>query len=212
MINMSNTDRKKHFMQLFGPNLGAKYHVLLNHVIHIHMKWAQISELVKTPERRSLLKSAGGYFFIEVHKVFTDDVILCLSRLTDPAQQGRQENLSLYALLDDISDPSLKSKIEDLINEAKDKIAPLKEHRHKRIAHFDLDVALKNPGFNLPRIGNQSIDEALSAVGKVLGQLQDEYEGTSTVWDWVPTGAVPDIEGLLIYLESGLDQEESRRR
>ena len=52
-------------------------------------------------------------------------VILRLSRLTDPAQQGNQENLSLWALLDDICDPTLKSKIKNLIKEAKAKIAPL---------------------------------------------------------------------------------------
>lgn len=171
------------------------------------MNWAMISELVKNQEQRSLLQSTGGYFFIEAHRVFANDVILRLSRLTDPARQGRQENLSLYALLDDISDPTLKSKIKNLIEEAKAKIAPLKEHRHKRIAHFDLQVALKNPNFSLQPISNQSVDEALAAVGDVLEHLRARYTGTSRVNLWVPVQTIPDIEGLLYYLESGFSQD-----
>ena len=214
MTTMSAADLRNHLMQVFGADLGARYFELRNQVIHVHMHWAMITELVKGKERRTLLISTGGPFFMEVHRVFVDDVILRLSRLTDPAQQGRerQKNLSLYALLDDISDPSLKSKIQNLIEKAKKKIAPLKEHRHKRIAHFDLNVALNYPSFSLPLINDQSVDEALAAVGEVLGQLLDEYEGTSTIHEWVPLDTVSKIEGLLYYLEDGLDQEQSRRR
>lgn len=214
MTSMSAADLKNHFMQIFGADLGAKYDGLRDEVILVHAHWAMITEFVNGEERRKLLVSTGGYFFLEVHRVFVDDVILRLSRLTDPAQQGRgrQKNLSLYALLDDISDPSLKSKIQNLIEEAKKKIAPLREHRHKRIAHFDLNVAFNDPSFSLPSINGQSVDEALAAVGEVLGQLLDEYQGTSTIHEWVPIDAVPNIEGLLHYLEVGLDQEEPHRR
>lgn len=211
MSHMSSEQLKNQFESIFGPKLGTKYYVLHNQVIHVHMNWAMIRELVESEEQRSLLKSAGGYFFIEVYRVFVNDVILRLSRLTDPARQGRQENLSLCALLADISDPTLKSKIEDLIEKAQDKIAPLKEHRHKRIAHIDLHVALNNPNFTLQPISNESVDEALSAVGEVLEQLMEGCTGTSRIQMWVPIEAVPNIENLLYYLESGLSQEQSRK-
>ena len=211
MRQMSSEQLKNHFETVFGAELGAKYYVLQNQVTHVHMNWAMISELVKNQEQRSLLQSTGGYFFIEAHTVFANDVILRLSRLTDPARQGRQENLSLYALLDDISCPTLKSEIEDLIEKAKAQIAPLKEHRHKRIAHFDLDVALKNPNFSLQPISSDSMDKALVAVGDVLEQLREGYTGTSRVNLWVPVQTIPEIEGLLYYLKSGLSQEQARR-
>lgn len=140
-----------------------------------------------------------------------NDVILRLSRLTDRAQRRGQENLSLWALLDDICDPTLNSKIKNMIKEANAKIDPLKVHRHKRIAHFDLHVALQSPDVNLPSIDNQSVDEALWAVGQVFEQLEEGYTGSSTEQLWVPVETVPDIEGLLYYLESGWSQEQSRR-
>ena len=209
MRQMSSEQLKNHFENVFGPALGEKYYVLNNQVIIAHMNWAMIGELVKDQERRSLLKSTGGHFFVEVHRAFVNDVILRLSRLTDPAQQGRQDNLSLYAFLDDINDPSLKSKIGNLIDEAKDKITPLKEHRHKRIAHFDLQVALNNPNFALQPISNESVDEALSAVGEVLEQLREGYTSTSKIQMWVPVEAVQNIKHLLFYLEAGLSESQS---
>ena len=207
---MSDTDVKDHFVNIFGPKLGPKYHLLRNQVIHVHMNWAMIVELTKDQERRSLLQSTGKLFFFEVHRAFVNDVLLRLSRLIDPAQQGQHDNLSLWALLDDICDPCSKSRIKKLIEEAEGKIKPLRQHRDKRIAHFDLDVAL-DPSVTLPPFNDQSVDEALSAAGEVVEQLQKEYTGTSRIQMWVPEDAVPNIEHLLFYLEAGLSQAQSRK-
>ena len=211
MRYMSSEQRRNQFERVFGAELGAKYFVLENYVTHAHMNWAMISELMKDQERRLLLHFAGQYFFIEVHRLFVNDVILRLSRLTDQAQQGDQKNLSLWALLDDICDPTLKSKIKNLIEKAKAKIAPLKKHRHKRIAHSDLYVALQSPSVSLPSFNEQSIDEALAAVVDVLEQLWEGYAVFPRVISWVPVETIPEIEGFLHYLESGLSQDQARR-
>ena len=211
MSYMSSEQQKEFFEKVFGADLGAKYYVLKNHVTHAHMNWAMRSELMKNQERRLLLDSTGRHFFIEVHRLFVNDVILRLSRLTDPAQHGKQENLSLYALLDDISCPTLKSEIEDLIEKAKDIIAPLKKHRHKRIAHFDLQVALQSPDVSLPPFTEQTIDEGLAAVADVLKQLWAGYPVIPRETLWVPVEIIPGIERFLRYLESGLSQEQARR-
>ena len=206
MRYMSAEEQENRFVKGFGSDLGAKYYVLHSQVIHVHMNWAMINELVKDQERRSLLQSTGGYVFVEVHKAFVNDVIVRLSRLTDPARQGQHDNLSLWALLDDsCCDPCLKSKSEKLIKEAEAIISPLRARRDKRSAHFDLDVAL-NPNVSLPPISDQSVDEALLAVGEVLEQLMEGYTGTSREQLWVPIETVPNIEGLLHYLEAGLSQ------
>ena len=210
MIYTSSEQRKNRFETVFGAELGAKYFVLENYVTHAHMNWAMISELMKGKERRLLLHCAGKDFFHEVYRLFVNDVILRLSRLTDPAQQGGQENLSLWALLDDICDPTLKSKIENLIEKAKAKIAPLKEHRHKRLAHSDRLVALQDPNVSLPPFNEQTIDEALAAVVDVLDQLWEGYPVVPRKISWVPVGTIPEIEGFLHCLESGLSQDKAR--
>lgn len=210
MIYRSSEQRKKQFETVFGAKLGAKYFVLENYVTHAHMNWAMISELMKDNERRLLLDFAGRRFFLEVYRLFVNDVILRLSRFTDPAQQGNQENLSLWVLLDDICDPILKSKVKNLIEKAKAKIAPLKTHRHKRIAHSDLQVALQTSNDSLPPFTEQTIDEALAAVGDVLDQLWEGYAVIPRVISWVPAEIIPESEGFLRYLESGLSQDQAR--
>ena len=166
---------------------------------------SELDVLSEDGERRALLLDTGGYFFVELRMVFWDDAILRLSRLTDPARQGQNNNLSLWALLNDICDPTLRSKIKKLIEEAAAKIEPMRTYRNKSIAHFDRDVTLNNSN-RLPRIYAQSVDEALSAVGKVLEQLMEGYTGRSDIHEWGSEEAISDIEGLLYYLEAGLNR------
>ena len=199
-------------VRVLGSELGKKYIALREEVYHAHMNWAMSSELdvlSEDGEHRELLLDTGGYFFVELRTVFWDDAILRLSRLTDKAQQGPsnnpRHNLSLWALLDDISDPTLRSKVEKLIKEAEDKIKLMRIYRNKSIAHLDRDVAL-DKSTSLPPIYAQSVDDALSAVGKVLDQLMEGYTGRSDIHEWGSEEANSDIEGLLYYLEAGLNR------
>lgn len=203
-------------VRLLGSELGKKYIALKEEVIHAHRNWAMSSELdvlsiaKDGEERRKLLLDTGGYFFVELRTVFWDDAILRLSRLTDQAEQHSHENLSLRALLNDICDPTLRSKVEKRIEEAAAKIEPMRIHRHKTIAHLDLDVSL-NRQTNLPLIYAQSVDDALSAVGKVLDQLMEGYTGKSDIHEWGSEEAVSDLENLFYYLEAGLKLGGARR-
>ena len=193
-------------VKILGPELGKKYNALRGEVFHAHRNWAMSSELdvlSEDGERRELLLDTGGCFFVELRTVFWDDAILRLSRLTDPAEQPPYENLSLWALLNDICDPTLRSKVEKLIEEAAAKIGPMRTQRNKVIAHLDLGVTLKKPT-SLPSIYAQSVDDALSAVGRVLEQLMEGYTGRSDIHEWGSEEAISDIEGLLYYLEAGL--------
>ena len=49
----SAEEQENRFVKVFGSDLGAKYYVLHSQVIHVHMNWAMINELVKDQERRS---------------------------------------------------------------------------------------------------------------------------------------------------------------
>lgn len=204
-------------VKILSLSLGKKYLALRGEVSHAHRNWAMSNELdvlsEEDEERRELLFDAGGFFFVELRTIFWDDAILRLSRLTDKVQQGPpnnpRHNLSLRALLDDISDPTLRSKVEKLIKEAEAKIELMRIHRNKSIAHLDRDVTLSNPT-SLPPIYPQSVDEALLAVGKVLDQLMEGYTGRSDIHKWDSEEDISDIEGLLYYLEAGLNRGGAR--
>ena len=202
----------KEAVSVFGLELGRKYLVLRQEVYHVHVNWAMSSVLdvvTEDGEPRELLLDTGGYFFVELRTLFWDDAILRLSKLTDKAQQGPsnnpRHNLSLRALLDDISDPTLRSKVEKLIKEAEDKIEVMRIHRNKSIAHLDRDVTLNNQ-VSLPVLYPQHVDEALLAVGKVLDRLMEGYTGKPYMHEWSTEEANSEIERLLYYLEAGLNR------
>lgn len=202
----------KEAVRVFGPELGRKYLVLRREVHHVHMNWAMSSELDVLSEdgkHRELLLDTGGYFFVELRTVFWDDAILRLSKLTDKAQQGPsnnpRHNLSLRALLDDISDPALMSKVEKLIDEAEAKTKLMRIYRNKSIAHLDRDATLIDQA-SLPLIYPQHVDEALSAVGKVLDRLMEGYTGKPYMHEWGTEEAISEIQRLLYYLEAGLNR------
>ncbi len=199
-------------VRALGPELGKKYNALRREVHHVHMNWAMSSELdvlSEDGEHRELLLDTGGYFFVELRTVFWDDAILRLSKLTDKAEQGPssnpRHNLSLRALLDDISDPTLRLKVEKLIKEAEAKIEVMRIYRNKSIAHLDRDVTLNNQT-SLPLIYPQHVDEALLAVGKVLDRLMEGYTGRPYMHEWGTEEAISDIQELLYYLEAGLNR------
>lgn len=52
MAFMFSTDAKDYFVNIFGPGLGTKYHVLRSQVIHVLMNRAMFVELTKNQERR----------------------------------------------------------------------------------------------------------------------------------------------------------------
>ena len=202
----------KKIVKMLGPELGKNYIALRGEVYRVHMNWAMSSELdvvTEDGEPRELLLDSGGYFFVELRTLFWDDAILRLSKLTDKAQQGPpnnpQHNLSLRALLDDINDPTLRSEVEKLIKEAEAKIEVMRIYRNKSIAHLDRDVTLNNQT-SLPVLYPQYVDEALLAVGKVLDRLMEGYTGRTYMHEWGTEEAIADLEGLLYYLEAGLNR------
>src|SRR4051812_36485792 len=84
------------------------------------------------------------HIFYIVHNLFIDDFILSLSRITDRAQ-GWNSNLSLGQLvvtLDPQEHAHLINCLAAILTSLGDKVANLRKHRDKRVAHRDLSVAL----------------------------------------------------------------------
>ena len=210
----TSQDLKNQHNNVFGPRLGPLYHDLYSEVCHVHEKWAIYCALFdKSDERIDILNEVSPYFFWTVQNSLLEDIILHLSRLTDPAAQSGRSNLSLFALPDAINDPrfdSIKSEISQLVEDAKAKTDNFREWRNKRIAHRDLTLAL-NQSESLPSVQKKDIEKALSSIGKVLANLRDGYCGTSTVYEWTPINSNVCVEELVYYLSFATWMEKRRK-
>lgn len=128
------------------PDSQEVFDALWQEVVGLHTRWIIFKQLYATDENRvALLNKVAGTFFAHLQGILIDDIILCLSRLTDPPQFGKRENLALEQLIEKL-DPakhsplaaSLKQQLQNLQEVCK----PFRQNRNRRIAHSDLDTVL----------------------------------------------------------------------
>lgn len=123
-----------------------------------------------------------------------DELFLSIARLTD-RDSRTQPNLSLWSLLAAIPDspdasfgPKVRQTMDDLCLAA----ATVRKHRHKRIAHLDLNTSLNDA--ILPVVTFQEIRTVIERIESFLNLFYWEFERTTMFFDSLPasdlTGAV----------------------
>ena len=84
-----------------GPELGPLYNELSDELVWLHAKWKQYRQLFGySEERADLLNKASGYFFKIIQDALWDNIILHISRLTDPVKSAGKDNLTFLQLPD----------------------------------------------------------------------------------------------------------------
>ena len=95
------------------------YEALYQQVSYLHAKWGIFCQLYgSTKEVVDLLNSSAPSFFRICEDVLVDDILLNISRLTDPKQTFKRDNLSLEHLvhsIDEVQFTKLKDEIEKLL-------------------------------------------------------------------------------------------------
>ena len=94
-------------------------------------------------EHVALLNRIGGAFFAAVQQILWDDLLLCVTRLTDPPETGRAANLTIRRLPEFCELVKLPMKeLEEQLNAAVEAAEFARSHRNKRISHKDLDYVI----------------------------------------------------------------------
>jgi len=146
-----------------------------------HIKWEIFRQLyLKNKKRIELLNESAAGFFAILRKVFIDDVILSICRLTDPKKSSGKENSNLAQLVEMIYPCSQLELFNGLKNDTKSQnnniafnlsqklekilgmkeVGKFKEYRNKRIAHSDLEM-LMLPSNLLDDTYYSEVDETL---------------------------------------------------
>src|SRR5215472_2229378 len=104
------------------PNeITGTWEFLHGEVVWLHGRWSMYRQLFGTNENRvNLLNKVAPNYFGTIQNIQLDEVQLTLSRLGDPAQTGKRQNLTLETLVGEldalgISDltSSLKAHLEE---------------------------------------------------------------------------------------------------
>ena len=119
-----------------------------------------------------LLNASGSYVFHVFQRLLLDDILLALSRMTDPGGKNRQENASIKYLFA-LSRPYLSAEKTDAATTALARldiqVSNIRVHRNKAIAHPDLAHAVGAE--TLPDIGYAEIEGAMQELTAIMLQL-----------------------------------------
>ncbi len=193
-----------------GPDLGPVYHRLWNEMAWLHVKWDQYVNLFGSkPERIDLLNGAAATFFRIVQDTLWEDTLLHLARLTDPAQTGSKQNLTINRLAV-LVHHALRDDVTGLVEAAVEKTTFARDWRNRHIAHRDLRLALQDRAEPLEPGSRADVKEALAAVGAVLRRICQHYEDADIIFEY--PGDAADAEALLYVIRDGLEADARRRK
>jgi hypothetical protein len=181
----------------------------------LHAVWRTFHQLFFDKETVDLLNRAAPAAARIIQDALIDDVLLSLSRLTDPAVSGKgskqlRPNLTLEQLRP-LAEATGSSKVSEHLDKAlkelQDSCWALRAHRNKRIAHSDLGVALEKD--ILPFFSWQGIEHALATLRDAMNAINVHYRLGPTIYEKVATQG--DGDALLGVLRDGLRLREIRR-
>lgn len=156
-------------------------------------------------ERVYLFTRTAPAFFQVCQTTFTDDVFLALSRITDSPKTSGQKNLIIGRIietLDATQHPVLYEDMTKLITAATEACQSFKLHRHKRLAHNDLNFKLQTTTKLLPGIPIAEINRAIESLQDVLNAFNRYFFEKEISFKVIENGGV---EALVIYLQKGVE-------
>jgi len=148
--------------------------VLFRRLSRIYLLLEQCRQLYPNKETVSLLNETAGLFFNIVQEQFMDAILLSISNIIDKEDTFGHRNLTIRALPQMTADEELRSEVEKLCDFAKDKSSFIKDHRNKRIAHFDELFHLDIDSMELELATFKKIEISLDAIYSVLNLVSNK--------------------------------------
>ena len=144
--------------------------LVFEHGLQMSYRWKIFCQLFDSgPENISALNERGGNVFELLQRLILDDLMLSLSRLTDPAVSGKNKNASLRNFLEKAK-PRLSgaviAEVESLQSKLDGLVRNVRVHRDKSLAHSDLNHASKVSA--LPIVTYDELELAMKYVKEII--------------------------------------------
>ncbi|WP_072670625.1 hypothetical protein [Vibrio injensis] len=171
-------------------------------IIILNINWNIYNDFFVNENRQVLLYKMSPIVFFIFQRLLLNEVGLTLCRLTDPAQQGKNKNNSMYQLL------SILNHDTQSLEELKLSIEPVRSARNKFLAHSDLDEHIKNYLNNTSNgvtelllnfpLSVVDTDKAIKMVGSIFNQVKNECHQFSAIkTSYGPDGGVKRMIDLM---------------
>ena len=147
-----------------------------------------------------MLNACARWFFGSTQRLMMRDVILGISRLTDPPKTGKHSNLVLASLLEDpriAKHRGLRSELEKSIEKVKVDAAPIRHHRDKYIAHLDELTAVEATKNPLPGIKKGLIGQIINEMGKAYNVHGSRTRDSHAFFELTALGSARSLVEIL---------------
>ena len=134
--------------------------------------------LYGNPDDMDLLNRLSGHFFGILQTIKWDDLLLCVTRLTDPARSVGRDNLSIAQLPNYCEDHKLRKEVEDGVGRARVAAEFARDWRNRRISHTDLSHVLEAERDPLAEANLKKVSAALDSVHNVLNTISMKLRDT----------------------------------
>jgi hypothetical protein len=176
---------------------------LNDEIAMVRNTWDQFAILFHSGRQRTeILNACAPWFFGLTQRVFLREVILGISRLTDPPTQQGHSNLVIKLLLDDPEvdrHRGLRRRLETAIDRAHVLAAPIRKHRDKYIAHLDHRTAVRDPLAVLPGVRYAAFAATIRAIERAYNVHGRAVHDSDTSFSMTPMG---DASALMRALET----------
>lgn len=170
MERLSSLTQYEHIL---GREFSMIFHGLNNDWASALVRYHEFQELFCDPARVNLLNAIGGGLFRDVQQMSWSDLILRLTRLTDPPKSVGKDNLTVQRMPDLCKDPDLRKEVRSLVREAVDATGFARDWRNRRIGHTDLIRAIDPRAKPLAKANLRRAKAALDAVHAVLNTISE---------------------------------------
>ena len=217
---MRRLSRMTQYEGELGREFSMVFHRLESSWAHARMRYQEFKVLFGSEERVRLLKSIGGGLFYDIQQMSLLDLMLRITRLTDPPGSHEKSNLTVRQLPDLCKNhpkvlkdhPKLLTSVDDLVEAAKEAAGFARTWRNKRITHTDRARATEPRLEPLPKANLRRVEAALDAVHAVLNAISQALLGKS-IHNEVPNrpralafvACAKQLVGAVQYIDSIID-------
>ena len=159
---------KQKYQRALGDEFGTVLNGVLQHWCRGWVRVNQIHELYGDRKTLDLLNTiTGGGLLWDVQQLMMDDLMLCVTRLTDPPKTGKKENLTVIRIPEFCEHLELRGKVQLLVDKAVEAAEPARTYRNQRISHIDLRLERESANL-VPRATLEEAEEVLDTVHSIL--------------------------------------------
>ena len=179
---------------------------------HLYYRWIMYVQIFgDNTHRIDIINQTSSNLLMEFQWLVIDNMVLSLSKFTDPAKMRGNDNLSFPYLMDEIEKTDKKEivpELKEILDNLNISVAHFREIRNKRIAHNDLAVALDSDDSPLPGVSRADVNGALKLAGDFLNKIQVTFFDSTTAYELTILPLTNDGRSLLIRLQKSLAYDQ----